>query len=138
MQGNRLRNAAGMTLMEILIVMAIIGSLLALIMPKVMDNLEKSKIKTTRLAMSSLVSDINLYYADCGKFPDSLENLTTQDASCSNWGPEPYTKKLPKDAWNKDFAYSAEGGSFVIRSYGADGREGGDGKNRDISSEDLN
>lgn len=135
---NRLRKQDGMTLMEILIVLAIVGSLMALIMPKIMNQMEQSKIKTTKLAMSSLINDINLYYADCGKYPSSLENLTTADSSCSNWGPEPYTKKLPKDAWNKDFNYSSEGGNFTITSLGADGREGGDGKNKDISSEDLN
>jgi general secretion pathway protein G len=63
--------------------------------------------------------------------------LITADASCSNWGPEPYTKKLPKDAWQREFQYSAEGAGFVIKSLGADGKEGGDGNSKDISSEDI-
>lgn len=138
MRENRLKNSYGMTLMEILIVMAIIASLLAVLMPQVMDKYNKSKVNSTKLAMSQLISNINLYYTDCGKYPDSLENLTTADASCSNWGPEPYARKLPKDAWNNEFNYVAEDGSFVITSLGSDGREGGDGFKKDISSEDLN
>lgn len=134
---NHLRNSAGMTLMEILIVMAIIASLFAVLLPQVMDRYNKSKVNSTKLAMNKLVQDINLYYTDCGKYPASLENLTTQDSSCSNWGPEAYTKKIPKDAWNRELTYSAEGNTFVVKSLGADGREGGDGYNKDITSEEL-
>lgn len=135
---NRLRNSAGMTLMEILIVLGIIASLFAVLIPQVMDRYNKSKVNTTKLAMNQLISSINLYYTDCGKYPDSLEGLTTADSSCSNWGPEPYVKKLPKDAWNNGFEYSAEGGNFVVRSLGSDRREGGEGYAKDISSEELN
>lgn len=134
---NRLRNSAGMTLMEILIVMAIIASLFAVLLPQVMDRYNKSKVNSTKLAMNQLMSSINLYYTDCGKYPESFDALTAQDSSCSNWGPEPYVKKMPKDAWNRDFTYTAEGGSFIVKSLGSDGREGGDGYAKDISSEEL-
>jgi general secretion pathway protein G len=134
---NRFRNSAGMTLMEILIVMAIIASLFAVLLPQVMDRYNKSKVNSTKLAMNQLMSSINLYYTDCGKYPDSVDGLTAADSSCSNWGPEPYVKKMPKDAWNREFLYSAEGGNFVVKSLGSDGREGGDGYAKDISSEEL-
>jgi len=137
MRKNRLKNSYGMTLMEILIVMAIIASLLAVLMPQVMAQYNKSKVKSTKLAMTQVLNFVNLYYTDCGKYPESLGNLVTADSTCSNWGPEPYTKKVPKDAWNNDFLYSMEGGNFVVRSLGSDGREGGDGFKKDLTSEEL-
>lgn len=130
-------NSAGMSLMEILIVLGIIGGLMAFIIPQVMGNRDKAMISETKVIMGSVIAQLNMYYTDCGKYPESLDGLTTADPSCSNWGPEPYFKKLPKDKWNNDFSYSPEGSSFILKSLGADRREGGDGKNADISSEQL-
>jgi general secretion pathway protein G len=131
------KNNRGMTLMEILIVLGIIASLFAMLIPRITENLGKSKVQETRIIIGQVMNYINMYYTDCGKFPESLDALITADASCSNWGPEPYTKKLPKDAWQREFQYSAEGAGFVIKSLGADGKEGGDGNSKDISSEDI-
>ena len=133
----RLQNSRGMTLMEILIVLAIIGSLIAILLPQVSDRLQKSKVGESKIIMGQVINALNMYYTDCGKFPESLEGLSTQDSSCTNWGPEAYMKKQPKDAWQHPFTYSVEGSSFVLKSMGADGREGGDGYNKDLSSEDL-
>ena len=132
-----LKNSRGMTLMEILIVLAILGSLIAILLPMVQERLNKAKAGETRIAMGQAINALNMYYTDCGKYPETLEGLTAQDASCSNWGPEVYLKKPPKDAWATDMVYAVEGSSFVLKSLGADRREGGDGNNKDISSEDL-
>ena len=131
------RNNRGMTLMEILIVMGIIAGLFAMLIPRITENLGKSKLSETKIIMGQVTNYINMYYADCGKFPESLENLVSADAGCPNWGPEPYTKKLPKDGWQNEFQYSVEGSSFNLKSMGADKKEGGDGLNKDISSEDI-
>ena len=133
---NRLRNAAGMTLMEILIVLGIVSALFAVLIPNVMNRYNNSKVKTTKLAMTDVMNALNLYYTDCGSYPQGLDNLVSADSACSNWGPEPYMKKLPKDAWNGDFVYSVEGGNFVLKSLGSDKREGGDGFAKDITSEE--
>jgi general secretion pathway protein G len=132
----QLRNNVGMTLIEILIVLAIIGTLMAVLIPQVTSRLDKSKIGQTRIAMGQVVNALNLYYTDCGKFPQSLEGLEKADADCPNWGPEAYLKKTPKDAWNRDFAYSIEGANFILKSLGKDGKEGGDGFNKDLTSDD--
>ena len=87
--------------------------------------------------MGQLIGAITNYNVDCGKFPETLDNLVTADASCSNWGPEAYIKKTPTDAWNTPFEYSIEGNNYVILSLGSDKRAGGDGYGKDISSEDL-
>ena len=96
-----LRNSRGMTLMEILIVLAIIGTLMAVLLPTIASRLDKSKIGQTKIAMGQVINAINLYYTDCGKYPTSMDGLIKADPECSNWGPEPYMKKPPKDAWNR-------------------------------------
>jgi general secretion pathway protein G len=87
--------------------------------------------------MGQLITALNMYYTDCGKYPASLDGLSTADSNCTNWGPEPYLKKVPVDPWGTPFQYTVEGNSFVIKSLGADRKEGGDGYNKDISSEDV-
>jgi general secretion pathway protein G len=126
-----------MTLIEILIVLAIIASMMAFLVPGVTRQLDKSKVQETKIQIGQIMNALNLYYTDCGKFPSSLEGLIKADPECPNWGPEPYLKKAPKDAWNRDFVYSLEGNQYTIRSLGSDGREGGDGYAKDISSDDV-
>ena len=132
-----LRNSRGMTLMEILIVLAIIGTLMAVLIPQIAGKMDKAKIGETKIALGQMVNALNLYYTDCGKYPNSIEGLIKADAECTNWGPEPYLKKAPKDAWNRAFAYTIEGGKYTIKSLGKDGREGGEGYDKDISNEDI-
>jgi general secretion pathway protein G len=132
-----LRNSRGMTLMEILIVLAIIGTLMAFLIPQITGRLDKAKVGETKIAIGQVVNALNLYYTDCGKYPSSLDGLTKADPECSNWGPEPYLKKAPKDAWNRDLVYSVDGASYTVKSLGKDGREGGDGYDKEISNEDI-
>lgn len=133
-----LKNSRGMTLVEILIVLAILGSLIAILLPKITGSVDKSNVSKTKIIMGQIIQALNTYYIDCQKFPESLSSLTTADASCGNWGPEPYMKTVPKDGWNKEFEYTVEGSTFILKSLAKDGREGGDGFAKDISSEDLN
>lgn len=128
------KNQRGITLIEILIVLAIIGALLATILPQIFNKLEASKVKQTKIIMSQIVGAINLYYTDCNKYPESLDELT----KASDCATDAYLKKKLQDAWNRDFAYQVESGSFTLKSLGKDGRDGGDGINKDITSEDLN
>lgn len=130
-------NARGMTLMEILIVMAIIAGLAATIFPAIQRSRDKGMVSETKVIMGQVINALNMYYTDCGKYPESLEGLTTADAGCANWGPEAYMKKIPADKWGTAFEYGVEGSSFVLRSLGSDRREGGDGNAKDISSEEL-
>lgn len=127
----------GMTLIEILIVLAIIASMMAFLVPGVTRQLDKSKVQETKIMIGQVMNALNLYYTDCGKYPSSLSGLMQSDPDCPNWGPEPYLKKAPKDAWNREFQYSLDGNQPVVISLGADGREGGDGYAKDISSEEI-
>jgi len=118
-----------MTLIEIMIVLGIIGFLLATLMPTITAKLNKSKISQTKISIGQVVQALNNYNIDCNKFPSSLEFLTKPDAECSNWGPDPYMKKIPKDAWDRDLVYEVDGMNFVVKSPGYKGKE--------ITSEDL-
>ena len=131
------KTQSGMTLIEILIVLAIIASVMAFLVPGVTKQLDKAKVQETKIQMGQVMNALNLYYTDCGKYPSSLEGLVKNDPDCPNWGPEPYLKKAPKDAWNRDFQYTLEGNQYTIISLGADGREGGDGYAKDISSDEV-
>lgn len=124
----------GMTLIEIMIVLAIIGTIASLLMKNLSGSQEKAKVKEAKIALGNVSQALQMYYSDCGKYPDSLEGLATSDSKCSNWGPEPYlSKKKLQDPWGNDFSYSAEGGNVTLKSFGKDGKEGGDGYNKDIT-----
>lgn len=129
-------NSRGMTLVEILIVLAIIGSIMAVIGGRVMTSLQKSRVKQTGIIMSQLSSALELYYSDCNKMPQSLKALIESpgDEECADWGPTPYVKKdLLKDAWSRDFVYESDGSTFSLKSLGKDGREGGSQFDKDLS-----
>ncbi len=135
-------NKRGMTLVEIMIVLAIIGSIMALLLPKIAGSQDKAKVKEAKIQIGQVMNSISMYYTDCGKYPTSLGGLLKADSGCSNWGPEPYYKSGKntdsiKDPWGNDFVYSASGGSFTLKSLGRDGAEGGSGYDADISSDDL-
>lgn len=139
LKNSPIRNARGMTLMEILIVLAIVGSMLAVIGGNVMENFQKSKKKETKIILSQVAQALQMYYSDCGKMPSSLNNLMQNpgEGECADWGPEAYVKKdLLKDAWKHDLVYSAEGSNFSLKSLGKDGREGGTKYDKDISFEE--
>ena len=127
----------GMTLIEILIVLAIIASLMAFLIPSVTKQLDKSRLQETKVMIGQVMNALNMYKIDCGNYPSSLQGLVQNDPNCSNWGPESYLKKTPVDAWKNEFQYSLDGNQYTIISLGADGKEGGEGYNKDISSEDI-
>lgn len=142
MQQNRNRHIAlnnkGMTLLEIMIVLAILGGLITILAGQITGQLDSSKVKQARIQMAEIGKALDMFYTDCGVYPESLEGLVEQPSDCSNWGPEPYVRKIQKDPWNNDFDYESEGGSYVLISYGKDRKPGGTGSAKDISSEELN
>lgn len=132
-----LRNNQGMTLIEIMIVIAIIGGLMTVLGGKVFGSFEKAKIKQARIQLREVGKALELYATDCGSFPKSLDALVDNAENCGDWGPSSYIKRYPKDPWNHDLIYDLDGGDYVLVSLGADGQDGGEGKNKDISSDDL-
>ena len=133
----RINNQSGMTLIEILIVLAIVAGMGTLLFQGVFKNFFKSQVSETKIIMGKVSQALQLYYVDCGSYPSSLDGLLdNQGGECRSWGPEAYLDKYPEDAWKNEIIYEVSGNSFVLRSLGADKKEGGSGNDADISSDD--
>jgi general secretion pathway protein G len=134
----RLRNEKGMTLIEIMIVMAILGGLIAILAGQVMGRMKKAKIQQAKIQIAEYGKSLDMYFTDCNQYPttdEGLNALVTAPSSCSNWGPDPYLKKVSKDPWGGEYVYEFTGNSYVLKALGSDRREGGTGDAADVSSE---
>ncbi|NMO18145.1 type II secretion system major pseudopilin GspG [Pyxidicoccus fallax] len=125
-QQQRRRNR-GMTLIEIMVVITILGLIAAAVGVAVIPQLGEARRDTAALDMKSIETALKLYYAKKGRFPDTSTGLNALVEGQT-------LDRLPKDPWGNDYVYLNENGKPVILSYGADGTAGGDGENADISS----
>lgn len=142
-RGKRLESQAGFTLVEMLVVIAIIGLIMGLIGPRVLNYLSESKVKAARIQLQSFVTALDLFYLDAGRYPSSAEGLSAlvkQTPGVAAWN-GPYLKggSVPNDPWSHAYVYRSPGehGPYDIVSYGSDGQEGGSGVAADISLENL-
>jgi len=134
---DRNKKTRGFTLVELLVVLAILGMIAAFAAPRVFKYLGSAKTDAAKIQIESLASGLDLYKLEVGSYPRSLSALVEKPAGVSKWN-GPYLKKrsIPKDPWGKDFIYRfpAKDGSYELISLGADGVAGGEGENSDISS----
>lgn len=131
----------GLTLIEMLIVVGILVFLTTVVTRQVAQSRKKSAVKQAQITIGVIESAMEEFSMDCGRYPESLEELVSPPSDCEEWGPEPYMKKgkIPKDPWKQDFhyEYDEESGQYEIISWGADRKPGGSGRfNKDISSLD--
>lgn len=135
----RRRRQRGFTLLEILVVLAIIGLIAAIAAPQVFKSLGGAKSDSAKVQIESLSTSVDLYRLDVGKLPPDLEALISRPSGEDRWN-GPYLRKsaIPKDPWGNDFHYRTPGehGDFDLYSLGADNAEGGEGENRDVTSWD--
>ena len=132
----------GFTMIEIMVVVVIIGLLAGLVGPKLMGQSDEAKRKTTMTQIAQLEQVLGLYYLDNGVYPttsqglDALVHAPTTPPEPLNYKKDGYMKKVPKDAWGRDFIYTAPGehGDFDLISYGSVGAEGGEGAAADIKN----
>ena len=138
-----LRNEEGWSYMETLIVIAVILILTATVGFMAIGSLEKSRIAAARTQIESLSTALEAYYIDCGNFPTTEQGLAAlrkkpeTSPSSDNWGGPYLYKDAPKDPWGYEYEYTSpapDGSPYGIRSFGADGKEGGEDKNADIKS----
>lgn len=126
----RRRRQRGMTLIEIMVVITILGLIMAAVGVAVIPKLDEAKQDTARLDIANIHNALKLYYTKKGKYPDTGTGLKalvdTQNL-----------EKIPQDPWGHEYLYMNEGGKPVIMSYGADGTQGGEGPDADISSKDA-
>ena len=133
----RPRRQRGFTLLEILVVLAIIGLIAAIAAPQVFKSLGGAKSDSAKVQIESLATGIDLYRLEVGKLPPDLDALVSKPSGEDRWN-GPYLRKpvVPKDPWGNEFHYKMPGdhGEYDLYSLGADGTEGGEGENRDVTS----
>ena len=131
-------NQKGFSLIELLIVMVILGLLASLVGPKMFGKLGMAKQKTAKTQIEMLMTAMDSYRLDVGKYPSSQEGLEALvDNNGSDKWAGPYLQKgVPKDPWDYEYHYSNPGehGEIDIYSEGADGQSGGEGENADVGS----
>lgn len=134
------RSKSGFTLVEILVVITIIGLIMALVGPRVLNYLNESKVKTAKIQIQSFASALDLFYLDAGRYPSTAEGLgalVQSVAGIAVWN-GPYLKggAVPLDPWGRPYVYRSPGqhGTYDVLSLGSDGQEGGTGTAADIAS----
>lgn len=136
----RRAEAAGFTLLELLVVLAILGLLAAIAAPQVLKHLGGAKSDAARVQIQNLTSTLDLYRLETGRYPSEREGLLAlveRPVGDQMWdGPYLKRKDALKDPWGRPYAYRFPGrfGPFDLFSLGADAREGGDGENKDVTS----
>ncbi len=134
---------AGFSLIELLIVIVILGGLVAVVAPGLMDAADKAKRDTVCLKMNDLGKRLDMFKLDNGTYPETEEGfealLSNPDPDkYPNYREKPYLKKLPKDSWKTPFVYISKGSEFELISFAADRKEGGEESNRDILFSECN
>lgn len=127
-------SSRGFTLMELLIVMAILAMLAALVGPALFGNLGRGQRSAAQTQMDALATALDAYRLDVGRYPRDLNGLLENDTGRDAWN-GPYlerTQTIPLDPWGNEYIYSVEGRSFTLMSLGADGAPGGEGDDADI------
>jgi general secretion pathway protein G len=124
--GNR-QAEAGFTLVEMLVVIAIIGLVVGLVGPRVLNYLSESKVKAAKIQIESFSAALDLYYLDNGAYPAGNEGLTAlveRPSSARAWnGPYLKTGSVPVDPWGHPYVYKVPGdhAPYEIDSYGSGG-----------------
>lgn len=133
-QKSKLSNARGFTLLEILIVLGILGTIMAMVLGRVNDSRNRAKVKQSQLELNQWGEALNMYYNDCGKYPESLDSVTKSDSNCNAWDPGAFSKMKTIDTWGGQIQYSAEGNGYKLKSLGKDKKEGGSGYDADVDA----
>ena len=127
----------GFTLIELMVVILIIGLLATIVVQNLRSATDKAKRVKAQADISQIKSALDRYYLDAGSYPSSDQGLSalvsapTSGNDPKDWG-GPYIERIPLDPWGHAYVYQSDGNEYLLKSYGADGVEGGEGKNADI------
>jgi general secretion pathway protein G len=135
------RKNSGFTLIEIIIVITIIGLIVAYAGNRIFGQGDKAKSGLAKTRVTDIGSQLDLFKLDTGRYPTTAEGLRallTNPGNITNWN-GPYVKNAEsiKDTWNNDLIYKSPGDNnrpYDLVSLGADGKEGGEGADKDIKS----
>jgi general secretion pathway protein G len=133
------RLSSGFSLLELLVVVAIIGILAAYVGPKYFSQLRKSEITSTKAQIGAFERALDAFRIDVGRYPSTLEGLKAlqeKPAAVDKWSGPYLTKEIPNDPWGSNYVYYSPGekADFDLLSYGKDGKPGGEGENADITN----
>jgi general secretion pathway protein G len=136
---------SGFTLIEIMVVIIILGILVGLIVPRFMEKPEKARVVKAKMQIESISAALKEYKLDNGDYPTTEQGLEALAEKPSigkipkKYPEKGYLPKIPKDPWGNDYVYTSPGehGDFDLISYGADGEEGGEGKDADVQSWEI-
>lgn len=132
---------AGLTLIEILVVLAIIAVMAYLIVPNVIGRPDQARVTVAQTDLRTISAALKMYRLDNGDYPSTGQGLTAlverpaSGPTPVNWSPSGYLAQLPQDPWGRDYGYTLEGGVFEMVSLGKDGAVGGEGVDADIALE---
>lgn len=144
---SRVTAMAGFTLLEIIVVVFILSLLAAIVAPRIIGRTDEARIKAAHVQIRNFETALKLFKLDNGFYPDSQQGLEALvEKPTSGRIPGKYReggyleqRKVPLDPWDNPYIYVSPGlhGDFDILSYGADGKEGGEGNDADITSWDV-
>lgn len=137
----------GFSFIELMVVVVILGILAGMIVPRYMGRTDEAKAVKAKVDIAAIETSLKMYRLDNGTYPSTEQGLLaliekpSTEPAAPKWNENGYLDKktLPKDPWGRDYLYLSPGvhEDFDIISYGADGASGGEGKNADINSWEL-
>jgi general secretion pathway protein G len=132
------RNTSGFTLIELLVVIAVIAVLAGLVGPMVFRNVGDAKVTAAKAQLELFGLALDQYRLDNDYYPSTAQGLEALRAApqgepaARNWR-GPYLKKpVPLDPWGRAYTYAITASGYSLYSLGRDGKEGGEGEDRDI------
>ena len=136
------RSQLGFTLIEVMVVIAIIGIMATLIVPQIMSKPDEARVIAAKQDISSIVQALKLYRLDNGRYPTTSQGLSalvakpTSEPIPQNWKPNGYVDRLPKDPWGFAYQYANPGtrAEIEVFSLGADNKPGGTGFDADLGN----
>ncbi len=143
----KINNKNGFSFLELMVVVVILGILATYIAPRFMGRADDAKAVKAKVDIAAIGTSCKLYHLDNGTYPTTEQGLLALIEKPStepiplNWKEKGYLAKarIPKDPWGREYIYLSPGvhDDYDIISYGADGSPGGEGKNKDINSWEL-
>lgn len=140
-KANRNANAncnrrSGFSLVELIVVMVIIGMLAGIVTVSTRKYLQSARRNKAKAEIALLVGAVDSFYAELSRYPSNEEGLAVL-AEGTDESPGGFIKQIKKDPWNNEYEYNSpgsDGNAYEVISLGADGREGGEGENKDLTS----
>ena len=122
----------GFTLIEILVVMAIIGMLAVMVAPNIFNQQAGAQRDAALSQIAALEAALDTHRLDVGEYPDSLDGLRENSLSRASWNGPYLRREVPLDPWGYEYVYESDGRQFRLVSFGPDGERGGEGDYADV------